>query len=345
MNLRKYQIFISSTYIDLIDERKTLEDTILNMGHFPVGMEQFSASDDSQWSVIKQTIDCSDYYLLIISNRYGSLTEEGISYTEKEYNYAQSKGIPVIAFIKDESCIEGKCDNYNKLTAFKEKLISSNRIVEWWKNKDELTVKTINALYKSFKKEDRPGWVRNSVIIKNENLTEGMLIDSTSTYTIMLSGNEIAEGRIEEMEVSINNKANGRFGIQRYSVNSTILFGAFDDKMQNFLDDIEERECINEYDEIEDDVYVQILCIDIDNDGEKEILVCVGQINSMKEILVYRLITEAKQPYELIGRIKWDGICYINPKNNIITFMSGSGHFITEYLCQNKVIWERKIDL
>ena len=60
---KKYQIFISSTYTDLIEERKKVRDTILNMLHFPVGMEVFGAADEEQWEIIKDTIDSSDYYV------------------------------------------------------------------------------------------------------------------------------------------------------------------------------------------------------------------------------------------------------------------------------------------
>lgn len=104
---KKYQIFISSTYTDLIEERKKVRDTILNMLHFPVGMEVFGAADEEQWEIIKDTIDSSDYYVLIIAHRYGTIISEGpdagISYTEKEYRYAKEKGIPILAFLMDDS--------------------------------------------------------------------------------------------------------------------------------------------------------------------------------------------------------------------------------------------------
>lgn len=78
---KKYQIFISSTYIDLIEERKAVQETILSMYQIPIGMEMFSADDEEQWEIIKETIDSSDYYIIIIGHKYGSLTKEGISYT------------------------------------------------------------------------------------------------------------------------------------------------------------------------------------------------------------------------------------------------------------------------
>lgn len=58
---KKYQIFISSTYKDLINEREQVRDTILSMYQFPIGMEMFSAADEEQWEIIKETIDSSDY--------------------------------------------------------------------------------------------------------------------------------------------------------------------------------------------------------------------------------------------------------------------------------------------
>ena len=84
---KKYQIFISSTYTDLIEERKRVRDTIPSMLHFPVGMEIFGAADEEQWEIIRNTIDSSDYYVLLVAHRYGSVISEGpdagISYTEK----------------------------------------------------------------------------------------------------------------------------------------------------------------------------------------------------------------------------------------------------------------------
>lgn len=105
---KKYQVFISSTYKDLEDARKIVSDAILSMGHFPVGMEMFGARDDEQWKIIQQTIDQSDYYIVIIGRCFGSeVPGEEISYTQKEFRYAKDKGLPILAFIaKDDADIE-----------------------------------------------------------------------------------------------------------------------------------------------------------------------------------------------------------------------------------------------
>lgn len=183
---KKYQIFISSTYDDLKEERKKVQDTILSMYHFPIGMEMFSAADEEQWEIIKETIDSSDYYVLIIANRYGTLIEKGedigISYTEKEYRYAKSRNIPILVFIIDKSVprLENQRESNIKLQKKLNKFIEEvkiGRMVQWWKTEDDLASKVMNSLNKQFIKGNRPGWIRTT--------------DSVSSYEINKVKNEI----------------------------------------------------------------------------------------------------------------------------------------------------------
>src|SRR5580658_6293264 len=96
---KRYQVFVSSTYVDLIEERKEVIQALLEMDCIPAGMELFPAADEDQWSLIKRVIDDCDYYLVIVGGRYGSIGPEGSSYTEMEYRYALDKGKPVIGFV------------------------------------------------------------------------------------------------------------------------------------------------------------------------------------------------------------------------------------------------------
>lgn len=105
---KKYQIFISSTYIDLIEERQAAVEAIVKMGHIPAGMELFKAGK-SQWQTITKWIDESDIYVLILGGRYGSINPaEGKSYTHLEYEYALSQGKPAFALVLDDDFINKK---------------------------------------------------------------------------------------------------------------------------------------------------------------------------------------------------------------------------------------------
>ena len=101
---KKLQVFVSSTYVDLIDERQAAVEAILDAGHIPAGMELFKAGNESQLKTIYKWIDNSDVYMLILGGRYGSIEQEtNMSYTELEYRYALSKNIPVFAVVLSES--------------------------------------------------------------------------------------------------------------------------------------------------------------------------------------------------------------------------------------------------
>ena len=49
MRKRKLQIFLSSTYDDLVDHRLTAMEAILAAGHIPAAMEQFTPGDETAW--------------------------------------------------------------------------------------------------------------------------------------------------------------------------------------------------------------------------------------------------------------------------------------------------------
>jgi hypothetical protein len=173
---RKYQIFLSSTYQDLRDEREQVIKAILEMGHIPVGMEMFSASDEEQWAIIKRQIDQSDYYVVLVAHRYGSTGKEGSSYTEMEYDYAVEAGIPVLGFIIDDSAAwpmdrkEEDDKKQKRLAAFKTKV--KKRLVQFWHNRDELHGKVSISLIKATTAYPRPGWVQATAVNGPEVMRE-----------------------------------------------------------------------------------------------------------------------------------------------------------------------------
>lgn len=53
---KKYQVFISSTYKDLIEARSKVRDAILSMMHFPVGMEMLFELDEPEMIKIEEIV-------------------------------------------------------------------------------------------------------------------------------------------------------------------------------------------------------------------------------------------------------------------------------------------------
>lgn len=174
---KRFQIFISSTFSDLKEERSKVMQTIMSMDCIPAGMELFPAMDEEQFEFIKKIIDDCDYYLLIVGARYGSMDENGVSYTEKEYDYAKDKGIPVMAFLhKNISSIPlGKADTEtelrNKLEQFRKK-VETGKLVKYWENADELNAQVAISLPKTIKVFPRIGWVRANLQSNAESLQE-----------------------------------------------------------------------------------------------------------------------------------------------------------------------------
>lgn len=173
---KRYQVFISSTFVDLIDERREVMQALLEMDCLPAGMELFPAGDTDQWTLIKGVIEQSDYYLVILGGRYGSMTAEGISYTEMEYDYAVELGIPVMGFVPadaDEIPV-GKTDKdgaaAKKLADFRAK--AQKKMTRDWKNAEDLGSKVTRGLIHLIKNNPRPGWVRGDQAMMPETRTE-----------------------------------------------------------------------------------------------------------------------------------------------------------------------------
>ncbi|QDT56709.1 hypothetical protein Pan44_47660 [Caulifigura coniformis] len=90
---KKLQVFVSSTYLDMTEERQAAVQAILMAGHIPAGMELFASGDQTQLEVIKRWIRESDAFFLILGGRYGSVEPlSGKSYVQLEYEYANDLG-------------------------------------------------------------------------------------------------------------------------------------------------------------------------------------------------------------------------------------------------------------
>lgn len=178
---KRYQVFVSSTFSDLKQERQSVLTAILELDHMPAGMELFPAGDDSAWQLIEDVIDSSDYYVLIIGGRYGSLDEAGLGYTEKEYDYAISTKRPVIPFLHaaPDNLPRDKTETdqgaWDKLKAFRAKVEKRHTCV-YWKTAEELKAKVIVGMTSAMKRHPAVGWVRADRVPSDATVNEILLL-------------------------------------------------------------------------------------------------------------------------------------------------------------------------
>lgn len=167
--MKRYQIFISSTYSDLKSERKEIFQSLISANYIISGMEFFPAAGIKQFEYIKKIIDDCDYYVLIISGRYGTLnSSKGISFTEQEYDYAIQKGLPILVFIKEnfmDLCTMSGGKDSDKLVNFVDK-VQKNILCKYWNTSSELISSVLVSIGEAMTLCPAIGWNRG---VSNES--------------------------------------------------------------------------------------------------------------------------------------------------------------------------------
>lgn len=205
MKDKKLQIFVSSTFTDLKEERQAAVEAILSSGHIPAGMELFSAGDETQMNVIKRWIDESDIYLLILGGRYGSIEPiSGKSYTHLEYEYALSLKKPLFSVVINPSALELKVrslgtsvfeqENPVLLKEFKEKVLSN--MVKFWEDKKDIKIAIHETLADFGFRKELIGWIRG------DNAVNGVVLEEIARLT--KENSEFRESLLNQTQVNKN---------------------------------------------------------------------------------------------------------------------------------------------
>jgi hypothetical protein len=171
---RKLQVFVSSTFNDMLPERQAAVEAILRAGHIPAGMELFAAGDESQLETIRRWIDDSDVFMLMLGGRYGSIEpKSGKSYIELEYEYAAKKRKPLFAVVISEKYLTEKVKavgpdamervNGQLLHAFRD--LVTKRICRFFGDLNELKLIVFESLANFDRIEDLAGWIRGSDVV------------------------------------------------------------------------------------------------------------------------------------------------------------------------------------
>lgn len=176
---KKYQVFVSSTFTDMKDERQAAVEAILKASHIPAGMELFAAGSKSQMEIIKRWIEESDIYMLILGGRYGSIEKESkLSYIELEYDYAASIGKPIFSVVITEEALDKKIkengksvietDYPEKYKDFKEKVL--RRICSFYQDKKDIKLAVHESLPEIEHSSPLNGWISSSDVPDTQSL-------------------------------------------------------------------------------------------------------------------------------------------------------------------------------
>lgn len=214
---KKYQVFISSTYVDLIEARAAATQCLLDNDCIPVGMEQFPASEMSQMEYIKKMLDNCDYYILILGGKYGSLDTDGIGFTEKEYDYAVAQKIPIMSFVYDmpedlpNKFCETTDDLREKFKRFREK-VCNGRLVKFHSDNGTLKANIVTSIHHCIKDFPAIGWVRGDSVSVLENFNAELLQSVQKFQSAQETiGREIAaqkkmtEEKLQQLEEKVDN--------------------------------------------------------------------------------------------------------------------------------------------
>lgn len=109
------KVFISSVINDFEEYRHAAKRAVEIMGDKPIMSEDFGARPCSPGKTCVTEVETSDVYIVVLGEKYGFVTPEGISVTQAEYRGAKGLGKPILAFIK-------KCEMEAKQGRFRQEV-------------------------------------------------------------------------------------------------------------------------------------------------------------------------------------------------------------------------------
>jgi hypothetical protein len=97
------RVYISSSFLDLREERRAVADVLISRGHLPVGMEHYRACDEAPVERCTLDAETCSHYIGVFGFRYGSILRgHSKCITELEYEAAGRKGIGRFIFLLRE---------------------------------------------------------------------------------------------------------------------------------------------------------------------------------------------------------------------------------------------------
>ena len=182
-------VFISSTYVDLKQERKKVWECLEQFDVAVKGMEQFGARKSDPLTTCLTEVEQSDIYVGIIGMRYGSEdSASGKSFSQLEYEKAVEQNKEILIYLIDEenSTVTPKLiqfDKIHKLNNFKA-ILKEKHTVDTFSNSQDLIAK----IQRKFKELLTP---KPEIVIEDEYENTKKLLDLFFLVPAIYSGQEI----------------------------------------------------------------------------------------------------------------------------------------------------------
>jgi len=165
------RVYISSTFSDLEEHRRTVGSALRRLGHEDVAMEYYVAEDKRPLDRCLSDVESCDVYVGIFAWRYGYIPNvnypDGRSITELEYRKAREKGVPRLIFLLSEDALwprskQDKGAAADKIETLRQEL-ASGHLVNMFESPDELARKVNEAII---------AWEKKSGLVGKRQLTD-----------------------------------------------------------------------------------------------------------------------------------------------------------------------------
>ncbi|WP_237738856.1 DUF4062 domain-containing protein [Alcanivorax hongdengensis] len=161
----RYQVFISATYPDMQEARQALMVPLMDMGLMPTGFDSSAADGNTLLPVIQRMIEESDYFILLVGGRYGTLSPMGLSEIHREYIFAATKRKPVIALIHDNPAMlpESRRETTREGQVRREdfaRLLENKAICYRWSTEKGLAELISKVMPEVMREHPADGWIR-----------------------------------------------------------------------------------------------------------------------------------------------------------------------------------------
>ncbi|MDA0167070.1 DUF4062 domain-containing protein [Solirubrobacter ginsenosidimutans] len=163
---RLFTCFVSSTFLDLREERQRLVRVLLSNECVPLGMEFFPSAGRSQWPIIQESIEAADFCIFVVGGRYGSISDQPpLSWTRREFREASARGKPIAAMLHADpgslpfDLSEPTAEARHLLGEFRAEL-EAHTVCRYYRDQADL-VEAVTASIRTIRDQAAvPGWIR-----------------------------------------------------------------------------------------------------------------------------------------------------------------------------------------